>query len=136
MITYEQALGTLQELVAEKGEDFVYRSADGACTYSTVEGESSCGVGYVIEKLDRPVFDMIRVAEWGEAPYLEHIPHQFPVSEIEEYISWTDEDGSLYDDKAAHLLAAFQSHQDVKTPYGQALEDAISDVYNGDSPDV
>jgi hypothetical protein len=91
-------------------------------------------VGYVFERLNRPVFDSIHDIEYSGG--VMSTAHQFPVSEIEEYISWTDEDGSLYDDKAARLLAAFQSHQDVKTPYGQALEDAISDVYNGDSPDV
>jgi hypothetical protein len=125
MITYEQALSTLKELVAERGEDFVYGSADGACIYSTVEGSPSCGVGYVFAKLDPPMFHAIHVAEWGEVADINNV-HQFPVSEIEENLSI--EYDTLYTRKAGKLLAQFQSAQDQKVPYGLALEDAISEA--------
>ena len=68
IFTVEETLAALKEAVAERGADYVYEadplSLSEACSYSTIEGESSCIAGNVLKRLTPEIFQSIHEYEW------------------------------------------------------------------------
>lgn len=63
-LTVENVTTALDEIIAEKGPDYVYPKADlGGCFYSTPEGAPACIVGAVIAKLAPTAFQRLVAAE-------------------------------------------------------------------------
>jgi hypothetical protein len=116
MITRSKAIAALEEAVAEKGEDYVYRTDNpgGQCYYS-VDGEPSCIVGHVFAKLDQELFR--DVADW-EARY-----HQ-SMSVRTVRTRWP----SRMDYDALEALSMAQVYQDAGRTWGQAVKAATSVV--------
>ena len=129
LLTRDDALRLLGEVVAEAGEDFVYEPHDGVgevCTYTTPDGDASCGVGRVIAKVSKEHMDYLHEYEWT---------HLGDDSDLGEFEPWAEtvaawglpcvfEDAGLshlFTGEAYRVLAAFQHQQDHQTPYGEAL---------------
>lgn len=114
-LTYEQTLALLREVIAEKGEDFVYEpfvDEDGfsMCRYVD-RGQPSCLVGHVLYRAGISLTELVGVEdttptsggpweEWGTA-------------------------------RAIDLLSAVQEKQDGHVAWGEALARAIADT-NGE----
>lgn len=62
-ITLEEVIETLDKIVEEFGEDYVYPDWQGGCSYSTPTGEPSCLVGQVAFRLQPSAFDVFRYYE-------------------------------------------------------------------------
>lgn len=98
---------TIHEVVAEYGEDYVYRSpeANSQCVYA-VGGSPSCLVGHVIARLDPESFKAISESELNTRSVY---------SLVGEF------GGFQVSDLAVSALAAAQTEQDLGFEWGQAL---------------
>lgn len=132
-ITYDQALATLQEIVAQRGHDWVYPSslncpncetADtgecewhyaGGCRYFTASGEPACLVGAFFDKtLDHQAYLHFR-AMWIEGDSADHL------------LSNLEEDNLItVDERTRSLLIIAQGEQDSNSSWGDALQTAIT----------
>lgn len=105
------AMRLLEEVVAAKGEDYVYvpRSSDGACTY--LHGRKpGCIVGHVLIRHGVPV-EVIRKWEDRSADSLYHgggLPNAATLT-------------PLTDEPTAVILQQAQEIQDQGKPWGEAL---------------
>lgn len=112
--TLEDVLNAAREVVAEKGEDYVYPGASmGACVYSEADDTPSCLVGHVIYRLDPEAF--LQVAE-------------IEATEGTTAAGGLEEDGYLpegfWDEEAQEAMVAAQASQDNGWPWGYALKEA------------
>jgi hypothetical protein len=115
-LTYEQAVADLQAVV-EGREDFVYTPLQLAvhvdtpfpiCAYFDPETAApSCGIGHVLAR---------HGLTYDDLGYLN----------IETNVeNLVDEEVLSADERTVELLSAFQSFQDVGTPWGKALAGAL-----------
>jgi hypothetical protein len=117
-LEFDEAVSILRELVAERGESFVYLfvpDEDGMndCVY--FEGITpSCGVGVVLGKKGITPLDLERGDNNRAWRML--------------YPMLSDRGILEMDQKTSTLLRIFQSEQDGQRPYGEALETALSEV--------
>ena len=110
-LTRSVVLETLEEIVAENGEDYVYPLANTAasCQYANPDGTPSCIVGHLIYKLDPSVLDDIRTSPGGY-----NIDGVFSLQDG--FIKIKD-DPSLLD-----ALENLQNDQDMGKTWGVALD--------------
>lgn len=108
MLTYDDVVRALKEVVAERSEYFEYH---GKCTYSPQPGSDlpyGCAVGGVIQKLDPEAFAEI-------VNYEERCGGSFSWSQANLRANNIDIDTTPAIDT---LLFAFQAQQDCGIPYG------------------
>lgn len=123
-VDYTRALELLREVVAEEGEDFVYKTGRGPvnapnCMYA-FQGKGDCGVGRVLVKLGVPVKEL----EWT---YIRE--GAYSVGTADMILNALEEDEVLsVTPEATLLLSNFQTLQDVGTPWGEALNASIKSV--------
>jgi hypothetical protein len=123
MIDAQTVIDTLREVVAEKGEDFVYVDSSG--TKADPDGLARCM--YVHNRLDNPVpgcaVGVVHFKLFNEL-VPEDMEFDTPAirgewnslkSDVEKF--W----GERYSSNARDLLVHFQIHQDAGTRYGDAL---------------
>jgi len=117
MITKQQALDALAEVVAEMGEGYVYSRADGeevhqfGCQYA-INGEPSCIAGRAIFKLDPELFEKFAQYEVDEE-------ESFPICDVNENL----DDVGIEPD-ALRVFQEAQEQQDCLETYGFALDAA------------
>lgn len=131
-ITYEDAVLLLKQIVADRGEDWVYPQFDACqdcsdlaaqadddeyyycswhmsdgCRYFTEEGQPACIVGEFFSRTLQPE-DLNRFHLEGRTVIdaLQYLPMEV-------------------DDRTRHLLAAAQQRQDEGMPWGESLTRAI-----------
>lgn len=115
MLTYDDVVRALKEVIAERGEYFEYHSK---CRYSSKPGDHlpyGCAVGGVIHKLDPEVFAEI-------VNYEESCGGSFSWSQASLRANNIDIDTTLEIDT---LLLAFQSEQDLGIPYGEIANNLL-----------
>ena len=127
IFTREETLAALKEAVAERGEDYTYKtdplSFSEACSYSTVAGESSCVVGNVFKRLVPDIFESIHEYEWyneedGKFDLHEQSLHRFMK------IGYKQEVEIPFEVDAITLLKTAQFEQDYGTSWGESLRRA------------
>lgn len=103
----EAVTKTIHEIVAEHGEDYVYRPPEGTgqCVYS-VGGSPSCLVGHVIARLDPESFAAISIGR---------------LNRISVYSLLDQFRGFQVSDRAGIALDAAQTEQDLGFEWGDAL---------------
>lgn len=111
-LTYTRTLELLREVIAEKGEDFVYEplvdeNGLSTCRYLD-QGQPSCLVGHVLYRAG------ISPAE------LAGVEDITPDSSSETWLGWGTP-------RAIDLLADVQEKQDRHVAWGEALASAIAD---------
>lgn len=108
MITRDDVVRALKEVIAERGEEYRYTDR---CYYSPQPGSDlpyGCAVGGVIQKLDPEAFAQIMAKE----------------AKVSMSFKWNPSlrlNGGIYIDitpEADSLLSAFQIAQDAGIPYG------------------
>lgn len=142
MKTYETVLADLRTVVQGR-EDYVYvpafwnadREPDATdyslgvtCTYTTQDGKPSCVVGHVIAIEFPDLLPTIRDDEWH---YVDKYPEDLLLEPRTEGVISISESYSTtldWQPKARYLLMRMQAGQDIGTPWGKALEDAIKDT--------
>lgn len=108
MLTYDDVVRALKEVIAERGEEYVY---GGACKYAPQPGDTlpyGCAVGGVIQKLDPEGFAELVNYEETNLGSLIWMQESLRRNSI-------DIDTTPAIDA---LLLAFQSEQDCGIPYG------------------
>jgi hypothetical protein len=110
-LTRKRALELLREVVAEFGEDHVYRTTPDKpyCRYAH-GNEPGCGVGHVFSRAGMPV-EYLRGADRAVSPAADSVPM---------FRQWATPE-------ALALLAAFQAHQDQGRPWGECLRRALAE---------
>lgn len=110
-IEYDAAVALLKEIVAEKGEDFVYERIydaskdDSVCRYVEA-GAPSCLVGNFLARLGVSLEEMVGLEGKAASFVMEHL---------------TPDVGP----KTITLLNEAQYHQDAGKPWGYALDRAV-----------
>jgi len=118
-LTYDRALELLREVIAEKGEAFVYETveADDFCRY--VHGDQpGCIVGHVLVRAGVGLADLRAVENCTP----------MDTSRCPAFLRWADE-------RARSLLACVQDGQDNCHPWGVALATALEIAAPGESDD-
>jgi uncharacterized GH25 family protein len=126
MFTLEQVRTTLAEVVAEKGEGFVYEDV---CAYVVPENYNeanttwnpSCIVGQVIDRLDPEALDRIRGKEWNFVPITDTQELWTKYSFGVVVLNHTEK---LFEPEAVRYLEKAQNLQDSRYPYGEVLHAA------------
>jgi len=117
---------TLERVVAEYGEDYVYPKAGATCSYSE-QGEPSCIVGHVIAALNPEAFE--KIAELEDATGVSGSATSVVLGNWEhtDWSSAVDEDEDLNavtlteDGRLASALNEAQRQQDAGATWGIAL---------------
>lgn len=112
------AMRLLEEVVADKGEDYVYEPHPFtyACQYLH-DDEPGCLVGHVLHRHGVPI-EVIRQWEGRTAQYLATGKSLLTLSSARPELE------PLADHPAASILIAAQQAQDVSLPWGKALQAA------------
>lgn len=131
-ITDEKVIETLEAIVAEKGEDYVYEYVTVEteyggelqvtdCTYTDQAGAPSCIVGHVFARLTPKLLERVREVEWDEGA-------QWPMSRAVTELRW---EGYLedYTGEAFEYLRQAQYMQDGGDPWGDVIEE-IKEEYS------
>ena len=111
--TLEDVLNAAREVVAEKGEDYVYSGPGGSCVYANEDGTPSCLVGHVIHRLDPNVFKHLAEKEFVDDTTAAEL------LTVEEYVPY-----EFWDMEAERAMNTAQEHQDDGVPWGTALKAA------------
>lgn len=140
-LDYECALELLHAVVADKGEDYIYEPplvdeiGDAMCTYAVEEGGQlvpSCGVGQVLFRVDPELLALAHHYDPGVGGRWTGLRAMPLLSDDDYYYSYSMppriRERVLVDGRAAHLLDSFQRRQDLRVPYGLALDEAIAQV--------
>lgn len=117
--TREDVIGYLQEVVDERGEDYVYKEDPGTgfCMNSTPEGESSCIVGVVLKNHAPETFELVHKFEWEDWDEVEETGFcELPVHGVPGIGDLADEDGLA-------TLATAQTLQDNGVSYGKVMRE-------------
>lgn len=126
VITYEQVLADLREIVDEKGADYVYNFREPSqCVYfDPSDGTPSCIVGHWLARHNVSLWDE------GDGWYTEINLGTNATSLLDRDYNYVpvdvDADGAL-------LLEYVQSYQDGGIPWGMALSMAVSRLEDGES---
>ena len=122
-VDYKRALTLLEQVVKERGDDFIYganrNSPDGtaACKYDSESINGSCGVGRAIQILDEDIYStLVNVERRGGV--------SFGVSAVPDAVR--PYHALRFTAKAHRLLREFQLYQDGGVPYIDALNNAIN----------
>lgn len=127
-------LATLKK-IADANPEYVYAAPEGAdpneCVYSTPDGAAaSCIVGHVLKELDPALFEKIVKAEWQDVEDEDGEVHKsafsFAITEAR-FQEGIELDAIPFTDEALRLLETAQGLQDVKVPWGRAVEEAARD---------
>lgn len=108
-----------REIVAEKGEDYIYPDFQHGCTYSTYGDVPSCIVGYIVNRIDPVFFQEIANMESDGDPDSDsedRAGNSFAANELNELF-----DAGIDEDVLASLRAA-QIIQDSGKTWGEALQ--------------
>lgn len=108
LLTRVRAVELLEELVAEFGEDYVYRPPDGTHCVYVHDDRPSCGVGHVLARAGVPVEVLASVDGTDFATVTEAVV-------FEDYA----------EPDALDLLGDFQCAQDALAPWGESLRRAV-----------
>ena len=116
--TLEDVLNAAREVVAERGEDYVYSNSlneggSGKCVYANEDGTPSCLVGHVIHRLDPNVFKNLAEKEFADDTTAAEL------LTVEEYVP-TD----FWEMEAEAAMNTAQAYQDDGLPWGTALKAA------------
>lgn len=111
-ITKQIALDLLAELVAEKGEDYVYPRREKSTPSYSFEGAPDCGVGHVLYMHDPSILEILVESGYNSLS-IDRVARSFYDTET---MSFTV--------GAVSVLLEFQTEQDMLVPYGKALEQA------------
>lgn len=108
-ITDEQLNAAIEEVVAEKGENFIYAKA--TCSYAE-DGQPSCIVGHVFAKVDPDLFAAVAAFEATREDSFAvfDAPHQ-----LDEMFE------ARFSPEAMRALATAQARQDIRMSWGEAL---------------
>ena len=109
-LSYDDTLGLLREVIAEKGEDYVYDSPiepRSRCLY-VHDGQPGCIVGHVLHRAGVSVEGLAGVEDWTP------LDHEV----VPQFCGWAAE-------PALELLAAVQVEQDAGATWGEALRRAL-----------
>jgi hypothetical protein len=125
MITYDDALAALTELV-EEDPDLVYEKwqdpdddrEETFCVYTTPNGTPSCGVGQVLAKLDMKLLGKVHLREWSS--FSSARPYTFNVGTLAASYEGT------FTEEAIDLLQEYQANQDKSLTRKDALTRALS----------
>lgn len=118
VLTLDLVNKTLDELVAEKGEDYVYeRNEEARCTYVR-DGAPSCIVGHLLAKIGVPIEELAQRETRGAGGMIALLNEAGFLTTAE----WPE----AHD--VEHLLAAVQINQDSQIPWGQAVQSARSSL--------
>ena len=122
-LTLDMVRSTFDEILAEKGPDYVYvhEAAGGddedgeteECTYAYSDGSPACAVGHIIAKLDPELFQQMRLAEKQVGP--------FGILQLGGTYSIPRGDAEK---DAANWMAILQDQQDKNKPWGEAKREA------------
>jgi len=131
-ITARQVIDTLEEIVAQYGEDYTYKPVNFAseCRYSTPEGEPDCIVGQVVYRLVPDAFQKIVAIErenknYGFGVAWDDFHGSFPQNEAEEdYRSVVYDAMEHFDSEANCILTHAQRDQDCCEAWGSVLDAA------------
>ena len=107
-LTYVRALELLREVVAEKGEGYIYSWPDGDGCYYVHGDEPGCGVGHVLYRAGWPLSQLAAVDMRGNS-----CVHVIP--------AFCDNAQPA----AITLLRTFQEAQDAGATWGAALRTAL-----------
>jgi len=118
-LTYDRALELLREVIAEKGEDFVYEpiGEDETCLY-VHDDQPSCIVGHVLVRAGVSLPELVAVETCTPRD----------VTRAPAFLTWADE-------RARRLLTRVQDGQDNSKPWGLALDIALDIVESGEFDD-
>ncbi len=129
-ITLEMAIRTTKEVIAERGEDFVYNPKRGACAYvprshpdfafidfggarvATGADVTGCLVGEIFTKLGVMTSEIARSGLITEAIF--------------------DRGIVLATGEAQEFLSSLQAYQDVSYSWGEAYKQTFKDLYGED----
>jgi hypothetical protein len=122
-LTYDRALALLREVIAEKGEDYVYpklepeaagdRGAVMECFYVR-DDAPSCIVGHVLHRAGVSLDDLRAVEGWTPGD----------VEQAPPFTLWADE-------MALELLYEVQNEQDAGRSWGEALTNTLDGEFDG-----
>lgn len=122
-ITGEDALRLLKEVVAERGEDFVYEPVKktdpldpGQTCFYIKDGVPSCGVGLALSKFGVPN-EVLERMDMDTDEAQEGTGITGPNST---QVLW--EAGYMMEPSAQVLFLNFQASQDARNPYGESLQ--------------
>jgi len=131
VVSKAEAIQLLKDVVAERGEDYVYGTAIPSQCFYSVDGEPSCGVGLAIFKLDPNIFEQVVALE-------QTLDHSWGADDFSVSADGDDEYGYpnrdekevesiplRFEDDAARVMGVFQSNQDAGTTYALALARAL-----------
>lgn len=108
VVTYEETLRALNEVVREKGYKYAYpRERRGAC-YNVFEGEPDCIVGHVLVRLGVPI-------EWFDTDSRDNAD----VGDVCKALYL--QDLFEFEEDAKDLLGYSQAAQDNAIPWGEAV---------------
>lgn len=118
-VTVETVIKALEEVVAEKGEDYVYPNAGAECLYA-IDGEPSCIVGHVIARLDPETFQ--QVVEF------EDVNGSFGAGKfgtgVDAYVDYWGSYPAFGDNNVKKVLVSAQIAQDAGYEWKVALKEA------------
>jgi hypothetical protein len=120
-LTYENVKQTLLDLAAER-PGYVYQTPQDvyACVYTSPDGKPSCIVGHVLDRLAPDVLPAITDATYYYESGAERATAN--VFDAAEAMCYVDE---RPDTDAKYLLVEVQRLQDLRHPWGEAVERAI-----------
>lgn len=122
----QEVVETLEAIVAEKGEDYVYEYVTvedeygvefqvGDCTYTHQTGVPSCIVGHVLARLTPDKLERVREAEWPgttQWPDTRRVEDLFHEGYLEDYTS-----------ESIEYLRCAQVMQDGGAPWGDVIKE-------------
>jgi len=116
IITAEDAIKSLREVVKRRGGNFIYGGEatmeSRSCMYDAESKHGSCGVGYAVQIIRPEVYELIVDGERRSAG-------SFPAQEINEYIG-----ENALSVNAKRVYQTFQNLQDAGKEYEFALASA------------
>jgi hypothetical protein len=125
-ITLEAAIQTVSELIAEKGEEYVYPVSEiGGCYYSDRAGNPACIIGHVVAKLDPVAYqELVRI----ESVPILHAPHRRMGAGDVNAIIDADHIVNVDAPRTEVFLDSLQRWQDTGSTWGEALVKAQARV--------
>jgi hypothetical protein len=111
-LTAPQTLDLLKQVVAIKGEGYIYpesekEAPDGSCRYVLPNGSPSCIVGYVLDLVGLDLAELFPDFDYNTLPVT--------------MVAKRTEVGSMFDEKALEVLTGAQDYQDLEYTWGESL---------------
>lgn len=151
-LTLPQTFALLDELVAERGRDYIYRLAmrdewakgdrnasrwqSISCSYADEVGDTlnpSCAVGWVLHRIDPELLSEAHAVEVADRYYDDIDPETVDEyndgailvpAQADAMLAWMQKRSMVdFDERSIEMLADFQRAQDRGEPYGQILDE-------------